>query len=432
LTRRTPLLATSGRAGAAIAADTSVPALLMKIGSYPIHHGSVGAVRTLGRLGVPVYAVTEGQFTPAARSRYVRERIVWHTTGDEDPGELVAGLRGIGERIGSRSVLVATDDEAALLVAEHAEALADLFLLPHVDPSLPRRLASKGGLATLCRDFDVPSPGFAAPHTLEELFGQASAIGFPVILKNDEAWLRLMNPAVPSSTLVRDRAALERLVATWPAMPSVFVQEYLPPEQAQDWIVHSYVGEDPETVVGFTGIKLRSWPPRAGVTALAYSTPNPELLELALGFQRAIGFRGIADLDLRLDLRDGRYKLLDFNPRVGAQFRMFETTAGIDVVRALHLDLTGRQLPPGPQVDGRRYIVGHLAGPSALASRHDTRADARQWATADGGVERAWIALDDPWPAAVAALRVGVAAPRTLAAMLHQRSSARDDVPRGP
>jgi hypothetical protein len=30
---------------------------------------------------------------------------------------------------------------------------------------------------------------------------------------------------------------------------------------------------------------------------------------------------------------------LDFNPRVGAQFRLFEDDAGSDVVRALHLDL---------------------------------------------------------------------------------------------
>jgi predicted ATP-grasp superfamily ATP-dependent carboligase len=430
--RRTPLLVASRRAGAAISADTSVPALLMKIGSYPIHHGSVGAVRSLGRLGIPVYAVTEGQFTPAARSRYVRETIVWHTSGNEDAQELVAGLRRIGGQIGARAVLVATDDEAALLVAEHAAELEDCFFLPHVDPDLPRRLASKGGLATLCRDFDVPSPGFAAPQTREELFEQATAIGYPVILKNDEAFLRLMNPAVPSSTLVRDRGALERLVATWPSMPSVFVQEYLPPEQAQDWIVHTYMGRDPETVVGFTGIKLRSWPPRAGVTALAYSTPNPELLELAVGFQRAIGFRGIADLDWRLDLRDGRYKLLDFNPRVGAQFRMFETSAGVDVVRALHLDLTGRPLPAGAQVDGRRYIVGHLAGPSALASRHDTRADAHAWARPGAGVERAWMALDDPLPAAVAAVRVGLQAPRTLTTMLHQRRTARDDATRSP
>jgi hypothetical protein len=43
-----------------------------------------------------------------------------------------------------------------------------------------------------------------------------------------------------------------------------------------------------------------------------------------------------------LDLRDGEYKLLDFNPRVGAQSRVFEDNGAVDRVRALHLDGAGR------------------------------------------------------------------------------------------
>ena len=62
------------------------------------------------------------------------------------------------------------------------------------------------------------------------------------------------------------------------------------------------------------------------------------------------------DLDYRLDKRDGSYNLLDFNPRIGAQFRVFEDRGGVDVVRALHLDLTGRGIRSGPQIEGRAFI----------------------------------------------------------------------------
>ncbi len=97
----------------------------------------------------------------------------------------------------------------------------------------------------------------------------------------------------------------------------------------------------------FTGVKVRSWPPHAGMTANAYVVDNPELADLAARFIKQIGFTGIIDLDLRFDRRDGRYKLLDFNPRMGAQFRLFENESGVDVVRAMHLDLTGRAVPEG-------------------------------------------------------------------------------------
>ena len=84
------------RSGARLAVDRTVPGLIVKIGDYPLHHGGVGAIRSLGRLGVPMYAVTEDRFTPAAASRYLRGRFVWPTTGREEPERLVTGLLRIG------------------------------------------------------------------------------------------------------------------------------------------------------------------------------------------------------------------------------------------------------------------------------------------------------------------------------------------------
>ncbi|NUO42057.1 MAG: ATP-grasp domain-containing protein, partial [Streptomyces sp.] len=51
--------------------DREVPGLIVKFGDYPLHHGGVGAIRSLGRLGVPMYAITEDRYTPAAASRYL-------------------------------------------------------------------------------------------------------------------------------------------------------------------------------------------------------------------------------------------------------------------------------------------------------------------------------------------------------------------------
>ena len=393
------------RARTPLEIDRSVPCLMMKIGPSPLHHGCVGAVRSLGRLGVAVYAVTEDRLTPTARSRHLRRGFVWPTTGAEDPDALLDGMIAIAQRIGTRSVVVTTDDESALLVAEHADELRDAFLLPAVDPALPRRLASKGGLARLCAEHGVPAPASARPSTRAELLERAAAIGFPVVLKNDAAFERLARPAVHGTTVVADAAALERLAAGWSQMPGVVVQELLPYDRAEDWIVHVYCGDDDARLLSFTGVKLRSLPPYAGVTAVSLSVENAPLRELAVAFCQAIGFRGIADMDWRLDLRDGRYKLLDFNPRVGAQFRMFDTHDGVDVVRALHLDLSGRPLPIGRQIDERRFVVGNLALPAWFGYRkaHTTleRYDHRR----GGGVERAWLAADDPLPGVITAVR---------------------------
>jgi D-aspartate ligase len=401
--------------------DRDVPALLLKVGHYPIHHGSVGAVRSLGSLGIDVYAVTEDRFTPTALSRHLKRALVWPTTGAEDAGELLAGVMRLGERIGKRAVLVPTDDEAALLVAEHADVLERRFILPDVAPGLPRELASKSGLAELCASHGVATPRCLTPYSVEELRTMAAEIGFPVVLKNERAWLRLTKPAVASTTLVSDMAELEHLAARWPSMPSVVVQEYLNRDYAEDWIVHVYVGNEPESTVVFTGIKLRSWPPHAGVTAVARSVWNGDLANRAVEFCSAVGFRGIADLDWRLDARDGVFRLLDFNPRIGAQFQMFETEDAVDVVRALHLDLTGRARPTLPQVEGRRFVIEHLAAPAALAYRQTS--GTHRSAGANGTAfrprtKRAWSSVDDPLPALAVAVRLGVPAARRLTTMI--------------
>lgn len=148
----------------------------------------------------------------------------------------------------------------------------------------------------------------------------------------------------------------------------------------------------------FTGAKVRSWPPHVGATSCAYAVANPMLANIARRFCKEIGFKEIVDLDWRLDRRYGQYKLVDFNPRMGNQFRLFQTAAGIDVVRALHLDMTGRSVPVAEQVSGRRIVVEHFDLPARLAYRKSTTYSAPSAPVRATSTELAWAARDDPVP----------------------------------
>lgn len=383
--------------------DPSVPALLIKVGHYPLHHGAVGAVRTLGRLGVPVHVIAEGRLTSAALSRHRSGLTVWPTTGAEPAEQLVRGLREIASSLPGRAVAVATDDEAAILLAEHADALSEHLILPPVPRDLPRLLASKHEMFRLCRRYDIPAPESRLVTSRDQIDEIVREFVFPVVVKNSEPWVRLAAPAVNRSTVVGTPEELRELAAGWPAAPYALVQEYLPQPESTDWIAHVCCDGQGDVVAAFTGVKVRSWPPHVGVTTYAYSVDNPELAALTARLCKESGYSGIADLDWRLDHRDGRYKLLDFNPRVGAQFRLFETEAGIDVVRAHYLTLTGQAVPSGRQVEGRRIIVENLDVPARIAYRREA---AREYRIPAGGKrEFAWLAADDPLPGLVTAVR---------------------------
>jgi D-aspartate ligase len=109
--------------------------------------------------------------------------------------------------------------------------------------------------------------------------------------------------------------------------------------------------------VTFTGRKLRGYPADAGSTALGVSLGNETLRCQCERFLKAVAYSGITDIDWRKDARDGQYKILDCNPRVGQNFRMFENGAAIDVVPAQHLDLTGRFIDRASMIDGRLFTV---------------------------------------------------------------------------
>jgi predicted ATP-grasp superfamily ATP-dependent carboligase len=408
----------------------------VKIGRYPLHHGAVAAARSLGRVGVPVYALAEDRFAPLALSRYVRKAISWSTSGGEHPDVLIESIRRIGKRLGGPVVALATDDEAAVLLAARRADLSDIFLLPPVEPTIPLLLADKQGLHELCRTHAVPSPETVTVCSIQQLRAAVDRLGLPVVVKNPAPWSRLVAPVVGSTRTLRDQADLSAAEQALRLTPQgrLLVQEYLPAAQcsrardaagaAADWIAHVYcpIGDGPPLV--FTGIKLRSWPEGGGVTTRGISAAHPELAAMTAEFCRAIGFRGVADLDWRRDERDGRLKLVDFNPRVGAQFQLFRTTTGVDVVRALYLDLTGHACPRGTQIDGRELVVEHLDALAAVSARLRHRPGSGPLHAPfpnPARRETAWLAWDDPLPSAAATLRFASAAVSRLAGLARPR-----------
>ena len=272
--------------------DRNTPALIVKVGQYPLHSGGLGAIRTLGRLGVPVYAMTENGFTPAALSRYLKGRFLSPAPGQEEPEQLIIALRDIGQRLGRRAVVIPTDDEAAVLIAEHASELSDFFFFPQISPGLPRKLASKWFLYELCRKHGIPAPVSVCAASSDEVTSFAAQCVFPVVAKNAETWMRLRTPVVGGTTVLRTPEELLALALPADRSPGVILQEYIPRDQAQDWIVHLYCDANSNCVVMFTGVKLRSWPPDSGPTACAYTLANPELAQTAERFCKAIAFRG--------------------------------------------------------------------------------------------------------------------------------------------
>jgi D-aspartate ligase len=381
--------------------------VVLKFDPNVMHHGGLGVIRTLGRMGVPVYAVQEGPWAPAASSRYLHGRCFWQPS-PADVDRVRAGLMRLAGHIGRPAVLLPTDDAGAIFLAEHGADLRPYFLFPDPAPGLPRQLAGKFSLHEACRELGVPCPPAIVPASLAAAREFASATGYPLIAKLATPWDQ-GQPRLRSTSILAGRADLDAAYAACAgAGATLMLQEFVPGGAGHDWFFHGYCDARSVCHPAFTGVKERSYPAHAGLTSLGRSASNDPLRREVTALLRRLGYRGILDLDLRLDPRDGRYQLLDFNPRLGAQFRVFRTTTGLDVATAAYLDLTGSAIPAGEQLDGRAFLVENYDPICAFGYWRRGELGLRQWLTSLRRVdEAAWFARDDLRPFGLMCLRMG-------------------------
>lgn len=401
--------------------DTGVPALLIRADRNPFHHGTLGAVRSLGRTGIEVHAVVESATSPVCRSRYLH-RAHPRPAGAAGGAPLLRTLRQVADTIGRQAVLIPMDDLSAIAVARLAAPLREHFLLPRQPPDLPERVADKAELAAVCRRLDIPHPETVLPRSPGDAADAALRLGLPVIAKWSRPWLLPPGAGLRSTGVLRTARQAALLFERGSGSGNrLLLQRLLPGGRGTDWFFHGYFANDGACLMGGAGRKDRCWPAGAGLTAAGHWLPDAELEATARRLAGELGYRGILDLDFRLDAASGRHHLLDFNPRPGAQFRLFTDPDGLDVVRALHLDLTGRAVPTARSVPGRRFVAENYLLLSALRGALGRRGPGpAERPPAAPSTECAWFAADDPLPFVAMGVASLVRAAKKAAPRLHR------------
>src|SRR5690349_5336860 len=336
--------------------DVSTPVVVLR-GVESASHGALGILRSLGRLGVRVYVVAPHPRTAAFFSRYCSGKYTCNVAKDPTDRS-VNSLLELGRKIGRRSILIPTDDKALLFCASNAQILREQFLFPAMCPALIRELSGKQGMSALAKKHGVPIPAAAFPKSRRDVLEFISHATFPVMVKGVYASV-LWRSTGEKMFIVRSASELlEKYDAAEDlANPNWMLQEYIPGEDDTVWMLDAYFNDRSECLVSFTGKKIRQYPVGHGSTSLGICLENEAVRKTTIEFMKKIGYKGILDIGYRYDARDGLYKLLDVNPRIGSTFRLFVAENGMDVARALYLDLTGQVVIPGTAREGRKWFV---------------------------------------------------------------------------
>lgn len=368
----------------------SVPAVVLT--SY--HHGGLGIARSLGRCGVKVLCVISEMLSPISFSRYCSESFIIN-----DEKQRFNCLLDIAERIGCQPLLIPTTDEWAIFLAENAPQLGKHFLFPKQDAQLIRSLSNKKELCAIARKYDIPTPKSFFPASKDEVLKHTQDLNFPLFVKKIQR--RPSMHSLKNTYLVHDMTELLNLYCFEDnCEPNLMLQEFIPDSPGSSWMFNGYFNAYSDCLFGMTGKKLREAPPHAGATSLGVCQHCGVIQDMSRTLLSKMDYHGPVDIDYKFDARDGKYKILDINPRVGLTFRLF-TENGLDVTRAEYYDLTGKSVyqMPSSKNDGRKFVVEDADFFSSIKYSAEGNLDFKKYLWSFVGVkEAAWFSYDDPLP----------------------------------
>ncbi|MEK6791119.1 MAG: hypothetical protein AABY45_05390 [Deltaproteobacteria bacterium] len=374
--------------------DTSTPVVLINC-----KLAALGVMRSLGSLGVTTYGVDADSGSPAMLSRYCADRFQMSLTA-ENNSAFLEYLMNIGARLGRRAILIPTSDETSVFVAEHAETLIRHYIFPQNKPELVTALMHKKDMYYLAKHHNVPTACTEFPKSLSDVQTYVRKAVFPVMVKGILGNLLALRTGVKMAIVHTP----EELIETYkrledPASPNLMFQEYIPGGDDQIYIFNGYFNEGSECLAAFTGHKIRQFPVHVGCSSLGICKWNKDVADITTRFMKAVGYKGILDIGYRFDARDGQYKVLDINPRIGQAFRLFLSNNGMDVARALYQDLTGQKTLPIKPREGRKWIIEDFDVVSSYHYYKEGSLTFGSWLKSFRGVEEgAWFSVRDPLP----------------------------------
>ncbi len=345
------------------------PAIVVDVGFV----NGLGAIRSLGRAGLRVYAVDHRPSALGFRSRHAQPVLAPPPLEDEDG--FVERLRTLGP-----GVVFPTHDEGLRAVARHELGLLCPF------PREVERIQRK----RVQLEAAVHAPGTRFPATSDEAVAAAAELGYPVLVKPSEPVGFRQRSGRQAIRCETAREVEEAFAIAEPFEP--MVQELIPGGDEELWTLGTYLDDELEPLGLFCGRKLRQTPRGVGTARMAEAAWNDDVVDSGLAVLRALGCHGLSQVEFKRDPRDGRFKLMEVNPRLW-QWHSLARACGVDLPLIAYRHLTGERVEP-LRMDGRR----------------------RRWTIAlmprDGVAfprppfVEATFAWDDPKPALVHAVRV--------------------------
>jgi predicted ATP-grasp superfamily ATP-dependent carboligase len=268
-----------------------------------------------------------GRLAPTAVSRFA-DRVCpvplatagWQRgqAGDENSAveeRYVTAILDICERESIDTVYPSWDPEVGLLSRNQARFAARGIALPVPDWRVLRTTMDKHALAQAALAAGFPCPRTYLPRTVAEAAELAEGLGFPLFVKP-----RFSSGSRGARLVTRRRDLADRIMEVQRDFGMPVLQEWIPGAMDRRVNVGVTLDRTGRVVTQSARRNIRTvFRSFVSVTSAGVSYDGAPVVEDAIRLLRTLRYVGYASLQLKMDPRDGRGKLLEVNCRPGFQ-----------------------------------------------------------------------------------------------------------------
>lgn len=281
---------------------------------------------------------------------------------DTDSEEWLRFMLQLAERFKDRPALIPASDRFLMAIATHADALSKAYCIG-ADPKLQGVLSEKESLYSLAAAHGMPIPRTGKVRTESDVLEFAKSATFPCLLKPMAAreWevfppghlLYLSKVAVANNT--EELLRMYRIVG--PVSPALSIQEIIAGPDTAKLVYFSCYDRDGNRTARAMFRELRCQPEGFGCASVCEACVDDEADALCDQFLRRVGCRGLCEIELKRDSRDGAVKMIEANPRLSGSGDA-AAYVGVDLAWIHYLDLIGQNVAPiGPNGRDVRHIM---------------------------------------------------------------------------
>ena len=409
------------------------------------YYGTLAAVRSLGRAGVPVVTVDPAFLAPGRYSRYSSLHLSSPPFESPDWSDWLLAMG----RNGPRRAIYATSDAVSFALADRREELSSVFDLYQPDLDTMMCILDKGLLIKHARAVGIDTPQTWFPQSGDEAETILRDVGGMLVAKpRSQLAVRtavkgtLINAAAGNGRaeydeLLRQTAHDHPFAKRFPEATMPMLQRYHPEAMKKIYSLSGFRDISGAHVIMRAAHKVLQRPRQLGV-GLCFEEADviPDLAERTVLLCERIGYYGAFELEFIVS--GGQPLLIDFNGRFYNQLA-FDIARGMDLPRLVyagstrHVEELAHLIAAVQRRDqGQGLVFCNRFGLSLTLATHRafgkmTSKEAalwRQWRTDWGdNIVDAVRDTDDPFPALIDAAQQVVQSIRHPRAYLRHMAS---------